>query len=482
MPSPPTIVGRYAIHEAFASGGTATVHYGRMQGLGGFSRTVAIKRLHPTFAGDASFVAMLLDEARLASRVVHPHVVPVLDVVASDNEILLVMEYVAGTSLASLLGALHRDDARVPIRVASAIMSGVLQGLHAAHEAVDDRGEPLAIVHRDMSPQNVLVGADGQARVVDFGIAKARGRSQHTTEGTLKGKLRYMAPEQLEHEVVDRRVDVYAAGVVLWELMTGKRLFAAGAEAVVMREIMNKPIDAPSASASFDDRERELATALDDVVLRALARDPEARFPNALAMARAIEARVTPATAVDVAAWVESIAGDELRVRAEAVAAIERELARDPVSDLAGADEATRVPAGNTGRTEGPPPAARPLRGKRSALVLGLMALAAAGLAMYFAGRSPTSRELGPITTPVAAPTNTVTSPNPAESSPVDPVAAPLPPSATSAAAPPPSIAKQHRGRARGTPVGTAPTRKVDCTTPYTWDENGAKHFRPECL
>jgi serine/threonine protein kinase len=191
------VVGRYALYGAIAAGGMATVHLGRLLGPVGFSRTVAIKRLHAQFASDPEFVSMFLDEARLAARIRHPNVVPTLDVVATGGELFLVMEYVPGESIARLARALREQKQTLPTRILSAVMAGVLHGLHAAHEAKDERGHPLGIVHRDMSPQNVLVGTDGVARVLDFGVAKAAGRMQTTREGQIKGKLSYMPPEQL---------------------------------------------------------------------------------------------------------------------------------------------------------------------------------------------------------------------------------------------------------------------------------------------
>src|SRR5262249_50884483 len=160
---------------------------------------------------------------RLAARIRHPNVVPTLDVVALGAELFLVMEYVDGESLSRLFKTAFSRGDRVPTRIAASIAAEVLYGLHAAHEAHSENGEPLSIVHRDVSPHNVLVGRDGIARVVDFGVAKAAVRSQTTQDGNLKGKLSYSAPEQLLKETVDRRVDVFAASVVLWEALTGTR-------------------------------------------------------------------------------------------------------------------------------------------------------------------------------------------------------------------------------------------------------------------
>jgi serine/threonine-protein kinase len=213
VPVPSTeirVVGRYALHDEIAAGGMATVHIGRLLGPVGFSRTVAIKKLHARIIRDR-FVSMFLDEARVAARVRHPNVIGTLDVVALAGELFLVMEYVHGETLARLMRAVRDAGQSIPVPIIAAVMIGVLDGLHAAHEATNDRGEPLTLVHRDISPHNILVGTDGISRVLDFGIAKAAGRVQTTRDGQLKGKLSYMAPEQI-HGNVDTRTDVRRLG------------------------------------------------------------------------------------------------------------------------------------------------------------------------------------------------------------------------------------------------------------------------------
>ncbi len=229
------IVGRYVIGETFASGGMGTVHLGRILGAGGFSRIVAVKRLYPWLARDGEFRQMLLDEARCVSRIRHPNVVPTLDVVEADKDLYVVMEYVHGVSLAHLLK--HCEKAPIPVSVAAGILEGVLSGLHAAHEARGEDGSPLGVVHRDVSPQNILVGADGIARLIDFGIAKAATRLQVTDPGVVKGKIGYMAPEQLVRGLVTRHADVYSCGVVLWEALANRRLGDAHGEEPLPRRI-----------------------------------------------------------------------------------------------------------------------------------------------------------------------------------------------------------------------------------------------------
>src|SRR5262245_21993014 len=185
QPAPPERRGRYLFAAQLAVGGMARVHLGRLIGPAGFSRVVAIKRLHAYVAGDPAFVAMLLDEARLAGRIRHPNVVPTLDVAREDGEFLLVMEYVHGAALSELSRASAAAEALIPPSIASSILGGALLGLHAAHQATDGHGRPLDVVHRDVSPQNILVGVDGVTKVVDFGIAKAASRLQATRDGEL---------------------------------------------------------------------------------------------------------------------------------------------------------------------------------------------------------------------------------------------------------------------------------------------------------
>jgi serine/threonine-protein kinase len=313
----------------------ATVHFGRLSGPAGFSRTVAIKRLHPNLAKDPEFVAMFLDEARLAARIRHPNVVPTLDVVATEGEIFLVMDYVQGESLSRLRIAMQDAKRQADPRIIAAIMSGVLHGLHAAHEAKSEQGQSLNIVHRDVSPQNVLVGIEGVARVLDFGVAKAIGRVQTTREGQIKGKLAYMPPEQLRGGRVTRQADVYAAAVVTWEALTGARLFSGEHEGALVTSILMHPIKAPSEVAPH------LPAAFDAVVMRGLDRDPAKRYPTAREMALDLERCAGVASTSEVGEWVESLAGTELSKRAALMAAIEGSTPTRP-------SERIRVPVSST--------------------------------------------------------------------------------------------------------------------------------------
>ncbi len=315
----PRHVGRYAIFDEIAAGGMATVYIGRLAGSGGFTRTVAIKSLHPQFAKDPEFVTMFLDEARLAARIRHPNVVPTLDVVASKGELFLVMEYVQGESLSRLARATKARGERIPLPILLRLMADALRGLHAAHEARDEHGVGLDIVHRDVTPQNILVGIDGVARLLDFGVAKAAGRAHTTREGQIKGKLAYMAPEQIMGVGVSRATDLYAASVVLWEMLTGERLFAGGSEVDVVAKLLSRKIEPPRSIVP------DLPQTLDDLVMKGLAAKVEDRFATARDMCMALgECGVSEAPGIAVGEWVERIAAQALADRTAKIAAIER--------------------------------------------------------------------------------------------------------------------------------------------------------------
>jgi eukaryotic-like serine/threonine-protein kinase len=320
----PTVrtIGRYTLYDEIASGGMATVHLGRLLGPAGFARTVAIKRLHAHFAKDPEFVSMFLDEARLAARIRHPNVASTLDVVARKGELFLVMEYIHGESFSRMTREAAKRDAYIPVEMVVSVLHGVMQGLHAAHEAKSESGDPLTIVHRDVSPQNIMLGSDGIARVLDFGVAKAIGRLQTTRDGQLKGKPAYMAPEQLRGRPIDRRTDVYAAGVVLWEALAGVRLFQADSPGETMARVLEMAVEAPSHKAA--DRTDRIPPSLDAVALKALSRDAGERYATALEMAMALEKAGVPIpNAREVGDYMRSTVGASLAERANRVHEIE---------------------------------------------------------------------------------------------------------------------------------------------------------------
>jgi len=273
------------------------VHLGTREVGPGATTRVAIKRLRPELAHDERAATSLMDEAKIAARIVHPNVVTILDVVRTEEDLYIVMEYIEGASLSALLGDAASRGERIPISIACALVLDVLAGLHAAHESRDADGAALGVIHRDVSPQNILVGSDGRARVLDFGIAKAIGRSYETMRHEIRGKPSYMAPEQLRRGEVDRRVDVWAAGVVAWEVLTGERLFRGASERDCVMKVLRLDVPAPSS------RVPTVPAAIDAVVLRALARDPALRFPTTAAMAADLARAAPVAPPADRLAW-----------------------------------------------------------------------------------------------------------------------------------------------------------------------------------
>ncbi len=303
-------LGRYELIGEIASGGMATVHLARAIGAKGFTRLVAIKKLHAHLEKDEEFVAMFLDEARLAAKIRHPNVVPTLDVEADDG-LYLVMEYIEGDRLSELMRHAARHRQRIDPAIAMKMVFDALEGLHAAHELRDDDGTPLHLVHRDVSPQNIMVGVDGVSRIVDFGIAKAETRLSQTREGQLKGKLSYMAPEQmLQRDQIDRRVDVFAMGIVLWEALSSRRLFKGDSEVETLGAVLNEPIPSPRTVVP------DLPDAIEAVVMQALERNPDDRFATAARFANELErasASVGGLASVKVvASYVQSVAGPKI--------------------------------------------------------------------------------------------------------------------------------------------------------------------------
>ena len=462
-------IGRYVLFDRIASGGMAQVHLGRLVGAAGFARTVAIKRLLPHCATDAEIVPMFVDEARLAARIRHPNVVSTLDVVQEGDELLLVMEYVHGESLSRLASRARMRGEGIPIPIASAILVGVLEGLHAAHEAKSERGDPLNIVHRDVSPQNILVGVDGVARVVDFGIAKARGRVQTTRDGQLKGKAGYVGPEQLLGDPIDRRLDVYAASVVLWEILAGRRLFEGDGAPAVMRSVLEQRVAPPSTYA-------HVPRALDDLVLRGLSRSPSDRFATAREMAAALEHIVPPAAPRDVETWVATLASDVLAARAELLDAIENDIA-NPIGHVTRgkpSDDIATAPLSGTPSVslavDRPPE--RP-KSRSSFLLFGIGAVLAASAAfVVLRDARPPEAALTPVAS--SAP-EVALSVVPSAEPPKEPPPASVTPSHDSAPVKHPPIAKPP-------PKHKASAVPPNCQVPFTRAPDGTKIPKPECF
>jgi len=491
------MLGRYALYEKIASGGMASVHIGRLVGPVGFSRTVAIKRMHPQFASDPEFVSMFLDEARLAARIRHPNVVQTIDVVAADGELFLVMDLVIGESLARLVRGARQAGEPIPPALVATIVAGALHGLHAAHEAKSELGEPLGIVHRDVSPQNVLVGTDGVPRIIDFGVAKAVGRLQTTRDGQLKGKLSYMAPEHIRGHVT-RLTDVYAASVVLWEALTGKRLFQGDTEGEIFHKVLAGCTEPPSTYAP------DVPARLDEVTMRGLQVDPANRFESARAMALAIEEATPLVSTSKLGDWVETVAKDSLGSRSARVATIESDSAARAgkrvedvpviVEDIPVIDEGSRSPSTST-LVSPAGPAKRPSRHTSWLVGVSGVALLAGALALGGVLGRGSSAASAQTSAPSAAPSLGATAPIPpavtAAPSPTEPAATPAPsavtpptPPATTARARPDPLPRTVAPRAASVVApGAAPaSQKPNCDPPYFIDSDGHKQYKRECF
>ena len=418
---------------------------------------VAIKRLHAGQARQAAAVARLLDEVRLARHIVHPNVVRTIDFVSDGEEMLAIMEYVHGEPLSRLLADARAASRLMPVPLAIRIVSDVLHGLQAAHLAIDGEGKPLRLVHRDVTPENILVGTDGVARLMDFGVAKAEGRLHATRDGGVRGKLAYLAPEQIGGEVT-ARTDTYAVGLVLWEMLVGERALAGENEGELLVKALDPHIAAPST------RNVEVPIALDAALARAIAKEPSGRFSDATEQAAAFErAAEVIGSPAEVGAWVHAQAGERLTARA---ASIDAMLAAE-------GGASARAPAG----------AGRPRVQARGLAVLFAAALAVLGIGLAWRAHAsaPASDpdtvspmmataagEAVPAPVLVAAPplvapaaSAPVASTAPLDSSPPRrPAAVPLPPV-----------------RARAATRAATPS----CDPPWTLDANGIRRYDPAC-
>ncbi len=283
MLTPGHRLDRYELLCPIASGGMATVWLARLRGKRGFEKLVAIKTIKTELIRDPTYHEMFLDEARIASRIQHPNVAQILDLGEQDENLYLVMEWVDGDSLAKICRMAAKKKRPVPVPLALRVIADACAGLHAAHELRGNDGKPLGVVHRDVSPQNILVTGGGAAKVIDFGLAKAEHRDAPDTQaGVVKGKIRYLSPEYVSGKGADRRADVWAAGICLWEIVTGQTPYDDLGDIDVVRHLMG-PDPAPKLDGD------DVPEALRPVLARALAADPADRFPTAAAMRRAIE-------------------------------------------------------------------------------------------------------------------------------------------------------------------------------------------------
>jgi len=451
-PAPPTsyeigpghVLGRYELLMPIAAGGMAMVWAARLKGTRGFQKIVAVKTMLPKLSEDDQFEKMFLDEATLASKVRHPNAVEILDLGEQDGVLFLIMEWIDGIPLNQIMKVAKRNGG-VPTTVATRIVMQACAGLHAAHELTDNKGRHLGLVHRDISPQNILVTFDGVAKVVDFGVAKATALGESTTQaGQLKGKVGYMAPEQVRGEAIDRRSDVFAMGIVLYALTTGKHPFRRESEGATLFSITSaEPVISPRKLIP------NYPLPLEAVVLKALEKDRDKRYASALELLKALDKALPPnARGADeqVGAFVLSLFGEQ---RKQSQAALAEALERADQHQLSAAGNgrfSSRPPNGGASGVSGlstvglaaslaPPKLPDdlelqfPSSGRRStkwALAVGLIAAGGLGAALLWFGRGDSAAPVPPKL--AAPPAVTLAAP------------APPPPATTTATAAAPSV------------------------------------------
>ncbi|MCB9739779.1 MAG: serine/threonine protein kinase [Deltaproteobacteria bacterium] len=299
---------RYRIIEKIDAGGMAEIYRGEAVSIDGFARTVAIKRILPSMCTDAKFVSMFLDEARLSMQLTHANIVQIFDIGKADDTYFVVMELIDGANLRRLMQRIVDSGGSFPVALACYITMETCRGLAYAHEKAGSDGKALGIVHRDVSPPNVLISKQGEVKLTDFGLAKAASHATHTDAGVIKGKFAYLSPEVVDGKEVDLRADVYAAGIMLWEMLCGRKLFAGKTDMETVELVRKGDVDKPSRLRT------ELDDELDRIVLKALARNPKRRYQTARAFEQAIAGFLFKhnlrVTATDMSEWMRGFESD----------------------------------------------------------------------------------------------------------------------------------------------------------------------------
>lgn len=429
--------GRYVLRSTLASGGMASVHLATCTSADGSKQVVAIKKLHPHLEGDPGFAAMFLDEARIHARISHPNVCAVLDDGAVNGVQYLALEYLLGEPLRELIPMRKQVAAGahgVVDRFFVSWIADACDGLHEAHELRDDDGRPLDVVHRDISPHNLVVTYDGVVKIIDFGVARAKQRVHHTSTGTVKGKFAYMAPEQMRGAIVDRRADIWALGVILWECLAGRPLFRRWADSETVLAVLSE--DVPRLRDHRPDLSEELAAIVD----RALSRSKELRHPTARALASDLRAWLdrtgTRPDPKALAAWVRRLFPERLDAKTKAIeralrawdAGVDREFSLD---DLAGGSRSAIVPSRAPPRGRG--------SSRRWLFLLAPLVVGGVVAGIAVAPKGPTTHESKTsFASGVEEPTEVIVSRVPADAPERAPavVEAPVPPS--------PPVAKRH--------------------------------------
>jgi serine/threonine-protein kinase len=391
-------IGRYQLLAHLASGGMAEIYLARQTGIGGFEKLVVVKKILPNLAREKVFVEMFLDEAVIAAQLNHPNVVQIYDLGQSGDDYYIAMEYLEGESLGHLTSEGTRVRKPLPPGLAAGIVTQVCDGLAYAHAFEDENGKPMGIVHRDVSPHNVIVLFSGVVKVVDFGIAKAASKMHQTKVGTLKGKLAYMSPEQCMGSEVDARSDVFSLGVVLWELLTHRRLFKREVEPAMIRAIMDEPI--PKVHDVRKDAPAALAAAAD----KALSKKPEDRYPGAAEMKADLQAYLRQesleAGAEQIAGYAHEVLGKRARTKKRLLEDIRKKGVKGvslgalkPKSDSMPSRSGSEADAATRIQKESDKPASSPWLLRIVAFFLAGIAVAAAVLWFFSGSPEPEPKE-----------------------------------------------------------------------------------------
>ena len=480
---PGHVLGRYELLMPIAAGGMAMVWAARLKGTRGFQKIVAVKTMLPKLSEDDQFEKMFLDEASLASKVRHPNAVEILDLGEQDGVLFLAMEWIDGVPLNQLM-KVAKQRGGVPTTVAIRIVMQASAGLHAAHELTDGKGKLIGLVHRDISPQNILVTFDGVAKVVDFGVAKATALGDGATQaGQLKGKVSYMAPEQVRGEPIDRRADVFAMGIVLYALTTGKHPFRKESEGATLFAITAaEPVIPPRKFVP------EYPQALQDVLLKALEKDRDQRYASASELLKALDKALPPTSRgsdEEVGAFVLSLF-EEQRKQSQAILADALERAdKHQLSAKSGPKFAETTLSGQSGvsalSTVGVAASLAPPKpsmvdidaafagrgGKRLvklAVIGGLCVVGALAVALFMssakptepaAAAKPTPSALAHVDAPAAAPAMDL------NALPIEPVASATPSAATDPSLTPAGARKASGGVRLSAPVAPAPAKSA---------------------
>jgi len=338
--------GKYILVDKISSGGMADVLRAKVVGIRGFTKTVAIKRIHPHLLERTRFLRMFTDEAKIASRLVHPNIVQIFDLGEADGLPYIAMEYVPGRDVFRVLQRLGSLDRRCPWRLATKIVADVCTGLQFAHEFRSPDGQPQEIVHRDVSPRNIIITYNGEVKLTDFGVARARDREEHTEHGVIKGKVRYLSPEAAHAKKVDRRSDLFSLGIVFAEMLLMAPLRTGDNEMAMLLDIRKGEFD----TTRFD----EISKPLREVLHRALEVDPDDRYSSAREFADDLASRYdresTPMSEAEVATFMHSLFAEDIEKETARDEEVERELGKmvvDTTVPAAATDVQSQAPTGS---------------------------------------------------------------------------------------------------------------------------------------